>query len=330
MNALATGAARYRIFDLVLESDLPLAELGECPDGKPAIRFAIAPELAPEENSLAWIHEWTLPDGRVSIASARHAGGYLLRFPGLADFLVSGDGSRIACLDAECPASTIRHLLLDQVVPRVVGHGGRLVAHAGCVELEDGRAIAFLGSTGWGKSTLAAAFVADGARLVTDDCLLIESHAHGVRCIPSYTGLRLLPDAETAPPGAQFEERELAHYSAKRRYAPAAGPGNEFRPLSTLFVLGDPSNRAVADQITIERLTGAAAFMSLLSSAFTLDVGGRRAIERHFETTGTIGAAAVPCFRLEYPREYGRLGEVLDAMRRCGPGTPVRSENSDP
>jgi hypothetical protein len=329
MSPAATDTACYRIFDFALESDFPLPELEAHPGGEPAIRFTIDPQSAPEEDALEWLHEWTLADGQVTISSARHAGGYLLRFPGLADFLVTDNGREIACPAGGCPASTIRHLLLDQVIPRVVGHRGRLVAHAGCVELEDGRAVAFLGSTGWGKSTLTAAFVVDGARLVTDDCLLIEVSGTGARCIPSYAGLRLLPGAATEQLAAGQRISEVAHYSAKRRFQAAKGTRHGFLPLAAVFQLNDPAQADTDGEIRIEQLSGATALIALLASAFTLDISDRRAVTRHFETTGSIGAAGLPFFRLNYPREIDRLPEVLEAVRNCGSGTARRSPRSN-
>ena len=48
------------------------------------------------------------------------------------------------------------------------------------VVVVDGMGIALLGNTGYGKSTLAAAFLASGHRLLTDDLLVVSRRAEGL------------------------------------------------------------------------------------------------------------------------------------------------------
>ena len=58
---------------------------------------------------------------------------------------------------------------------------GQCVLHASAVEV-DGAAVAFLGRSGIGKSTMATLCCAAGARLVTDDVLRLDTTS-GVHCI---------------------------------------------------------------------------------------------------------------------------------------------------
>ena len=118
----------------------------------------------------------------------------LLRFPELADFIV--EGNNISCHPRPgCREESLRHLLLDQVIPRVWAHTGHLVLHASAVKLPDGRVIAFLGESGWGKSTLVAALQGADCQLISDDCIHLASCEEGVRLTPSYVGLRLNEDS---------------------------------------------------------------------------------------------------------------------------------------
>jgi hypothetical protein len=71
---------------------------------------------------------------------------------------------------------------------------GRLVLHGDAVGVNGG-ALAWLGSKGIGKSTLAAAFVAAGYPLLTDDQIVIWPQADGVRIARGIMRLHLWPES---------------------------------------------------------------------------------------------------------------------------------------
>ena len=51
----------------------------------------------PQAPRPAPFHAWGLPDGSPWTEFHREGGGYRLRFPGLADFVVSADATRVRC-----------------------------------------------------------------------------------------------------------------------------------------------------------------------------------------------------------------------------------------
>jgi hypothetical protein len=129
-------------------------------------------------------HTWAFPDGTLWTEFHRADGGYLLRFPQLADFLVSADACTVTCIPVpEVPEGTARHLYLNQVLPLVLSKLGKLVFHASAVEIGS-HAVAFVGESGRGKSTLAASFAVSGCRFLTDDGLVVEPRYRGAsrRC----------------------------------------------------------------------------------------------------------------------------------------------------
>ncbi len=110
------------------------------------------------------------------------------------------------------PAEAVRHLYLDHVLPRLLAGAGKTVLHASAVEI-DGVAIVFAGESGSGKSTLAASFCSAGARLLSDDAVLLDRN---FRVIPSYPVHRLWPSsASVLTPAADSRS------SSKRRLGPA-------------------------------------------------------------------------------------------------------------
>lgn len=72
--------------------------------------------------------------------------------------------------------------------------GGATLLHGACVGLGD-RAIAILGASGHGKSTLAGALIALGAAPLTEDLLLLGRGRDGVQAEPGAPTLHLLDDA---------------------------------------------------------------------------------------------------------------------------------------
>jgi hypothetical protein len=87
-------------------------------------------------------------------------------------------------------------LLTGTIVAFLLSMGGALVFHASAVEV-DGGALAFIGHSGQGKTTLATLFCAAGYPLVTDDVLPVAvSHRGDVSCVPGGVLLRVRPKAE--------------------------------------------------------------------------------------------------------------------------------------
>ena len=82
-------------------------------------------------------HTWALPDGAPWTDFHREHGGYLLRFPGLADFHVSADAKRVTCHPVPGTSdAVVQHLHLNQVLPLALSKQGSLVFHASAVEVD--------------------------------------------------------------------------------------------------------------------------------------------------------------------------------------------------
>jgi hypothetical protein len=94
----------------------------------------------------------------------------------------------------EIDFSIVRPHILGSGMAFVLRQRGFLVLHASCVAKGD-EAIAFLGGSGWGKSTLASAFHQHGYRLITDDVMAIQMDTSAPQVIPSFPEVKLLPDA---------------------------------------------------------------------------------------------------------------------------------------
>lgn len=116
----------------------------------------------------------------------------------VADYLVR-EGREVV-IDTRLPAETpdVALFLLGSVFGFLCHQRGLLPLHASCVTFGD-RAIAFAGPSGVGKSTVAAALLAGGAKLVSDDVTVIDVHAEGGPVVlPSFPRQKLWRDTLTA------------------------------------------------------------------------------------------------------------------------------------
>jgi hypothetical protein len=306
------------MYELVLESNVPLPELAYANGKEPECAFRLIPVQEPALASGHWFHQWRrrLPTGEIWLSCARRGADYLLRFPALADFLVSADGKDIRCYPVpDTPVETIRHLVLDQVIPLVLSLRGRLLLHASAVVTPKG-AIAFLGATGQGKSTLTGSFVKHGFSLLTDDGLLLKEEEGQLFGIPSYPGLRLWPDVISSLFGQEPVLSQVAHYTEKRRLRPdndrlhfSAEPA----PLERLYVVAPYEEGEDMRAITIAPLSPRDAFIELAKHVCRLDITDRERLGEEFEFLGRV-AASFPLHRLAFPRDLLLLSAVQERV----------------
>lgn len=306
----------YKICGLIIESNIPLPELPHAIGKEPEYAFRLIRGQEPDHDAYHWFNQWRLPDGEIWLSLTKTESGYLLRFPDFADFLVPAHGKEISCSPRlDTPLDTIRHLFLDQVMPLVLSKAGRLVLHASAVSAPEG-AVAFLGVSGQGKSTLAASFCQQGFRLLTDDCLLLKEEEGQIVAIPSYPGLRLWSETITALFDHELALARVAQYTEKKRL----GPGNsrftfssDSAPLRRVYVLVPPEKVSEARGITIAPLSPQEAFIELVRYAYKLDITDRERLKEEFDCISHI--VSKPFFyRLTFPRNISLLASVRESI----------------
>ncbi len=314
-RADVAGRHLSHAFDVVIESNIPLPELPASEDVTSSVSLWVS-GTEPEVDEPCWFYHWYVNENKseavMSIAAVSE--GFLLRFPGLADFQLNASATSACCRPfATTPARTIRHLFLDQVLPRMLGHQGHLMVHASAVESVDGEGLAFIGGSGWGKSTLALSFEPSQARFLTDDCLKLVVDNGQLKGLPAYPGSRLWSDSIAALLPEAVDTGPVSHYSAKRR----VGPGQPVMSLpsefTALFFLQQPAaaNHAV---LRVRPLVGGAVVMQLIQNSFLLDVRNSDSTAGQFESIRRLLATGPHCFTLQYPREFSRLSEVRETI----------------
>ena len=306
----------YNFCDLVIESNIPLTELLPVKSNRPDCNFQFFPTPDYSFVPNKWIHNWELSNGESWLQIAKTAAGFVLRFPALADFLLSPDAKNIQCYPTgNTPLETIKHLLLDQVLPLVLNHHGKLVLHAGAVVLSEG-AVAFLGASGFGKSTLTVSFSQQGFPLLTDDCVLLEEKDGQILVIPSYPGLRLWPENAAALLADEVALSDVAHYSSKKRLGWDTGHlnfTNDSVPLRRLYVLANPEEQTDSSEIQITALSPHAAYMEIFKHTFHLDITDFQRLAGEMSELSRLVTLGL-VYQLSYPRDLALLPKVREII----------------
>ena len=304
----------YAWCGLTLLTNIEFPELVERPRGGREWRLTLARGRAPRRPGRRWFHRWRFPDGRRWVAFARDPIGYVLRFPGLVDFDVRPDQHSIDCYVSDAtPSNTLRHLALDQVLPLVVGTPDSIALHGSVIETPAG-AMALLGQSGIGKSTLAALLGSRGHAVLSDDCCLIARGERGFTVVPSYAGVRLNPDSLEQAFAGRATGDPVSHYSQKRRIGDGvlAFSGRPV-PLTRVFVIGTRDELEAAGAISISDISKRDAMYALIDYTFHLDIGYSPRLRETFE----LSAAIVDCYRvrkLVYPWNLGAGKALADAI----------------
>jgi len=279
----------YHIFDISIECDLHLPELSKGSSREPAIKIMSGVDSKRVHCEPEYFHEWRDDDGQIFMLSAKIEDTFLLRFPELVDFLISTSGDTVFYFpEPNIPEETIRHLLLDQIIPRILGQRGHLVLHASAVQLSDGKAIVFLGNTGWGKSTIAS----------------------------SYHGLRLYPDSAEAIFKAKAQYKPVAHYTNKERLIldTVESTIGEPIPVSAIFLLSDP-NIGCVNRASVNKIRGAKEIMAIVEQSFLLDIKDKAINSKQFTNASEVNEVSPVLYELSYPRQYEMLEEVRNTVK---------------
>jgi hypothetical protein len=119
------------------------------------------------------------------------------------------------------------------------------VLHASAVEV-DGEAVAFLGQSGWGKSSIAAALHAKGYRIIADDVVPVRIGADSITVFPGFPQLKLSAEV-AATLGYDSESLLLLHPElGKRGFRVAQEFSTGALPLKGIYVLAQDGTQAIA------------------------------------------------------------------------------------
>jgi hypothetical protein len=279
---------RYRFAALAIESDVDLPDV--CSDTS-----ADAPDVRIVRGGWQGLVDWQpVPDQDQRVRFGRHGQDYVVDFDDTGCARLSPDGRRIEVGPARDAEDRFRHALVHQILPLAASRHAALVLHASAVVV-NGRVCGFLGPTGAGKSTMAAACVRLGATALGDDSLAVRKHDRGWQAAPGAPVMRLRDDAIalvgletpvggwTRGPCGKIRLAELPDCAS----APAS------LPLAALFVVSVEGRTSARRQLPGRDAAGA-----LAAQLFRLDLFDASESRRLFEASLDL-VSRVPVARLD-------------------------------
>jgi hypothetical protein len=177
-----------------------------------------------------------------------------------------------------------------------------------------GKAFAFLGYSGWGKSSLASTFLEAGFSVLTDDMLILKKAGDAFYPLPGPSHLKLyqdvahsvLPDRVAGPGFTAVSDKAIIPL---HREASLEKPV----PLQCIYVLNRPGRTASGSRVTIRRVSKQQATLLLVRHPSNRVLPDSKRLALQFRQNAEI-ASVVPVKRLSYPRRFDFLPTVRDAL----------------
>jgi len=168
--------------------------------------------------------------------------GYFISGPEYGDFLLSADGRKLRCAPEGRPEGAWQRLLIAQALPFAALLQGLEVFHASAVVVPNKSAVAFLGPSRAGKTSVALELCRRGASFLTDDVLALECVEDKLLGHPGtpVAGLDHAEARRLAQTGERLDEKTIA-VNDRERLVPMHG-ATEPAPLAGLFFLDRRTN----------------------------------------------------------------------------------------
>lgn len=235
---------------------------------------------------------------------------------GLGSFRISSDGVDIAWSPGPDPwTDALRWVLLGRVMATAMYVGGTLCLHGSAVAI--GReGVCFLAPKFHGKSTLAAAMVASGARLITDDVLPIDV-GPPVKMRPGVPVLRLHDDSESvvALSGRGHGRASKDVGKARLDFSAESDLVMTAQELSAVYILAPRGEEPEPGRAaTRTSLNGLRAFETLVRHSSVAPLLSSSEA-RLLLTQASAITRTVPIYTLQSIRSLDRLPEIVETLR---------------
>lgn len=229
------------------------------------------------------------------------------------EFHISAD-SRVVTghsLDG-APEAAFKTYMLGHLLSFVLLGMGIETIHAAGIVM-DGHAIGLLGDSARGKSTLSAAFLGAGKRLLSDDFLVVRPERGSYLGYPGIPRIKLYENVakHLAPKGKQGTPMIPMH-RPKMVYVVEDVP-TEPVPLRAFYALASPKSVVGLKGVRIEPLSVKEAYLELTENSFNVTVRTPERLTSQFQWATEL-VKKVPVKRLYYPRVLTILPEVIRAV----------------
>ncbi len=320
--------SHYSIYGLNLKTDVSFDSrllpsqgvLGFKNEDFPPITYHIV-------NQPPHIIEWTstepvyssptiLDDGQSLISTYRLPDFDIIRYANIVDYYIYKDRILAHPLDLNQP-NMMENYFLGTVLAFYLERSGIPMLHASAVNL-DGRIVAFLASSGGGKSSLASSFMQVGYALQTDDVLPVEQRDGRFWGRSGYPSLRLWPEEAEYFVG-DYHSFKVVHPQIPKRRVPVGRDGfgtfcSDPQPVGAIYVPERRPPDTPGTNVDISPISPNQAIIELVRSTFT-----PRTVEafswqpRRLKIFSRL-VQQVPIRQLSYPSGLQHLERVRQAV----------------
>jgi hypothetical protein len=250
----------------------------------------------------------------LKIWKGNSSGDYFIRYTHGLAFRLNAELSRVCVLRSR-PLSDedVAPFLLGPVLGIVLRLRGVTSLHASAVEI-GGKAVAFVGVPGAGKSTTAAIFAQNGYSVLTDDIVALEKHESEFLVHPGYPFLNLLPRSLALLRGFTEVTEEADRYAEKRQLM-LDGHERRFEkdmlPLGAVYFLAERSNDA--SKTTVSAISAQEALIALVSNTYANKMLDQEMRAREFNALGEL-VRLVPMRRVAAAARAANLDDFFQVI----------------
>jgi hypothetical protein len=303
-------------YHITSDTELPLPVADPQPSSDLVMNIGPPRDVANTSPPGEVLAHFAVPNVRAIHTVTRTGTGLHLRYHEFCDFEADSGLTR---------AVGFPHTGVDPGVATVLASGGvlavrlmldgHLVLHASAVDV-DGRALAVVGSSGMGKSTVATLMSATGHALVSDDVLRVDASTSDEMLVwPGSVETRLREKAASL--AEMFASASSARTTSDGRLAVRAPRVIEAPvPLGAVII---PLPTRDISSVEATRVTGAAAHLQLIGHPRVLGWCEPSGLDRQFELLADL-VDRVPVFRVKIPWGPPFSLSVAEQIRLLVPG----------
>jgi hypothetical protein len=303
---------QYLVFGGTLQSDLDFPELSPSDGGDLRWTLTTRPGVPapPDGSTLLGTDE---VHGDITVQLYRTPSGYWLQYSDTGSFEITGEGRHLTWHRPPDTPTLVRYAQMDvlgRVIPMAIHAEGQLNLHGSAV-FTGKESIGFLAPKLHGKSTLALALVRGGAKLLTDDTLVVDTRSAPI-ALPGVHAMRLWSDSadrlmgDAAPEAPSNDKLIVSDIPMEQRMQLPS-------PLGALYLLqpvkAEPGRTAVSRR-QLSPMEGA---LALVGHGKLTPLLGKGQSAVTLERASAI-ARKVPVYALSVVRDYDRLPEVVGQL----------------
>ncbi len=301
----------HLVFGFALQTNQDLGVILPVVSGPPDLRLQVrlAERFQPARAKLVYASE---PEegSDAGVTAYRGVGHSIVRFRSVSEFRISDDLVTCHLLSTDYEY-LVPIQFLGIVMTLWMELRGLPVLHASGIAA-DNHGVAFLAVKRGGKTSLAAAMMQGGHRMLSDDLVALDVAAGSVLAHPGYPQSRMEPDvADHFVEG--WEHLPIVHPDFEKRRVPVGLLGvHESRPmpLARIYL----PERVDSGPIEITPIPGPSALVELLRGSFMPTMVARFGLESERLSKLASVTNTTPMKRLRYPSGLDRLPEVVAAV----------------